>query len=40
MQLTLIAVVFLALIALAYRLYGSWISRLDGARSRRDDAGA
>ncbi|HYK00549.1 MAG TPA: carbon starvation CstA family protein [Thermoanaerobaculia bacterium] len=27
MQLTLIAVVFLALIALAYRLYGSWIAR-------------
>jgi carbon starvation protein len=26
MQLTLIAVVFLALIALAYRLYGSWIA--------------
>ena len=30
MQLTLIAVVFLAVIALAYRLYGSWISRLMG----------
>jgi carbon starvation protein len=28
MQLTLIAVVFLALIALAYHLYGGWISRL------------
>jgi carbon starvation protein len=27
MQLTLIAVVFLALIALAYRLYGAWIAR-------------
>ena len=27
MQLTLIAVVFLALIAVAYRLYGSWIAR-------------
>ena len=27
MQLTLIAVVFLALIALAYRIYGGWISR-------------
>jgi carbon starvation protein len=27
MQLTLIAVVFLALIALAYRVYGSWIAR-------------
>ncbi|HVG24613.1 MAG TPA: carbon starvation CstA family protein [Thermoanaerobaculia bacterium] len=30
MQLTLIAVVFLTVIALAYRLYGSWISRLMG----------
>jgi len=30
MQLTLIAVAFLALIALAYRWYGSWISRLMG----------
>jgi len=30
MQLALIAVVFLALIALAYHLYGSWISRLMG----------
>jgi carbon starvation protein len=28
MNLTVIAVVFLVLIALAYRLYGSWISRL------------
>jgi carbon starvation protein len=28
MQLTLIAVLFLVLIALAYRLYGGWISRL------------
>ena len=28
MQLTLIAVIFLALIALAYRVYGSWIARL------------
>ncbi|HEX8169608.1 MAG TPA: carbon starvation CstA family protein [Thermoanaerobaculia bacterium] len=28
MQLTLIAVVFLAVIALSYRLYGSWIARL------------
>ena len=28
MQLTLIAVVFLALIAVAYRLYGGWVSRL------------
>lgn len=30
MQLTLIAVVFLALIALAYRLYGAWMARLVG----------
>lgn len=30
MQLTLIAVAFLALIALAYRWYGAWISRLMG----------
>ncbi|MFP5245194.1 MAG: carbon starvation protein A [Thermoanaerobaculia bacterium] len=30
MQLTLIAVVFLALIALAYWLYGAWIARLMG----------
>jgi carbon starvation protein len=30
MQLTLIAVAFLALIALAYRWYGGWISRLMG----------
>ena len=30
MQLTLIAVVFLALIAVAYRLYGGWVSRLVG----------
>jgi carbon starvation protein len=30
MQLTLIAVAFLTLIALAYRWYGSWISRLMG----------
>jgi carbon starvation protein len=30
MQLALIAVVFLALIALGYRWYGSWISRLMG----------
>ncbi|HYR29643.1 MAG TPA: carbon starvation CstA family protein [Thermoanaerobaculia bacterium] len=30
MQLTLIAVVFLALIALAYRLYGGWVARLVG----------
>lgn len=30
MQLTLIAVVFLALIGLAYRWYGSWIARLVG----------
>ncbi|MFL6244458.1 MAG: carbon starvation protein A [Thermoanaerobaculia bacterium] len=30
MQLTLIAVSFLALIALAYRLYGAWIGRLVG----------
>jgi carbon starvation protein len=30
MQLTLIAVVFLALIALAYWWYGSWIARLVG----------
>jgi carbon starvation protein len=30
MQLTLIAVAFLALIVLAYRWYGSWISRLMG----------
>src|SRR5688572_1440348 len=30
MQLTVIAVVFLALIALAYRLYGAWIGRLVG----------
>ncbi|HEU4887553.1 MAG TPA: carbon starvation CstA family protein, partial [Thermoanaerobaculia bacterium] len=30
MQLTLIAVAFLALIALAYRLYGGWIARLVG----------
>jgi carbon starvation protein len=30
MQLTLIAVVFLALIAFAYRVYGGWIARLVG----------
>ena len=30
MQLTIIAVVFLAVIALGYRLYGSWIARLMG----------
>ena len=30
MQLTLIAVVFLTVIALAYKLYGSWIARLMG----------
>jgi carbon starvation protein len=30
MQLALIAVVFLAVIALAYRLYGGWVSRLMG----------
>src|ERR1044071_1950625 len=30
MQLTLIAIVFLAVIALGYWLYGSWISRLMG----------
>ena len=30
MQLALIAIVFLALIALGYRLYGAWISRLVG----------
>ncbi|HUP60384.1 MAG TPA: carbon starvation CstA family protein [Thermoanaerobaculia bacterium] len=34
MQLTLIAVVFLVLIALAYKVYGSWIARL----MRLDDA--
>src|SRR5918995_104821 len=34
MQLTLIAVVFLALIALAYWLYGSWIARLVGLDPR------
>src|SRR5215208_6637524 len=28
MELTLIAVVFLAVIALGYRVYGSWIARL------------
>jgi carbon starvation protein len=28
MELTIIAVIFLALIALAYRVYGSWIARL------------
>jgi carbon starvation protein len=30
MQLALIAIVFLALIALAYRVYGSWVARLVG----------
>src|SRR5688500_5631385 len=30
MQLTVIAVVFLALIAVAYRLYGGWVARLVG----------
>lgn len=35
MQLTLIAIVFLAVIALAYWLYGSWIARLMGLDDAR-----
>ncbi|HYH05424.1 MAG TPA: carbon starvation CstA family protein [Thermoanaerobaculia bacterium] len=34
MQLTVLAVVFLAAIALAYRVYGSWIARLMGLDAR------
>ena len=37
MQLALIANVFLAVIALAYHMYGSWIARMMGIDAKGHD---